>query len=94
MYDADIISDLPLTLIGDYIDYAVERELEKASWDMWLRLLPEMMQKGISFKEFKDSLVIQCNTSKGITNIKQSNKTKEEIIDEIEKVKKQYEKRR
>ena len=61
-----------------YIDYALEKEKDDLTWALWVALYPNMVlgkQKFIEYKEFKELILEK--------QIRATNKTKTEIIDEM-----------
>lgn len=56
-YDMSVIADLPLSVITDYLLYALEQEKEQKAWQLWKTLYPDMSKKRVkflSFEEFKN----------------------------------------
>ena len=71
--------DLPLSAVTDYIKHALEKEKEQAAWDVWCEIYPHMVSgqiKPMKYNEFKDKLFEK--------QYQYTEKTSEEIIDEIE----------
>lgn len=52
--------DLPLSVVVDYIAYAVEQEKEEAAWELWKEMYPFMVsgliKDFIKFEDFKNKL--------------------------------------
>jgi 1-acyl-sn-glycerol-3-phosphate acyltransferase len=51
--------DLPLSVVVDYLIYAVEQEKEQAAWELWKSLYPFMAiewLKPIKYEKFKEEL--------------------------------------
>lgn len=68
----------------DLIIYALEKEQEKIAWDLWITLYPKMLTgklEFVSFEEFKNKLYKKNYT----------NKSYQEIEEEMDKVIKAYE---
>ena len=79
MYPAELIMDLPVSTLQGYIKHAIEKEKDNAAWDIWCSLYPHMSMgliKGMKYNEFKDKLFEK--------QYQYTEKTSEEIIDEIE----------
>ena len=58
-YNPELIMDLPLSVVTEYIIYAVEQEKEQAAWELWKTLYPFMAiewLKPIKFEEFKEKV--------------------------------------
>lgn len=78
--------DMPLSSIKAYLDHAVDTEKEQVAFDMWRGVYPEMVLEKIefvSFKEFKAKIF--AKKSQG------TNKTAQQIEDELRKVIATYE---
>lgn len=76
--------DLPFSI--DLIVHAFNLEKDQAAWDMWISLYPLMniqMVKPQKFTEFKDALTK--------FNVRYSQKTDQEVIDEMLALVAQYE---
>ena len=59
-YNPQLIMDLPLSAVVDYLIYAIEQEKEQAAWELWKTLYPFMAiewLKPIKFEEFKSKLI-------------------------------------
>lgn len=77
-----------MSMAVDYIVYALEKEKEQAVWDLWTQLYPWMVTEFIIFKsfdEFKRELLKPA--------VKHSNKTLEEIEQEMDRVIAAYKKK-
>ena len=88
-YDWTAIADLPLTVIFDYINHALEKEKERKAWDLWTSLYPKMITGQIKFKsftEFKNSLFSPI--------IRHTPKTTDEIEEEMSAIINNYEKKK
>ena len=51
--------DLPLSVVVEYLIYAVEQEKEKAAWELWSGLYPFILMewiKPIKYEDFKAKL--------------------------------------
>jgi len=78
------IQDLPLSTIHSLIKHSVEKEQEKYIWEMWLARYQWMDKDNfISFNDFKKNLLKPT--------VQHSNKSLEEIEEEMMKVVKAYE---
>lgn len=88
-----MLSDIPLVLFDKYINYSVEKEIEETAWGLWQILYPDMVKNNIEMIPFND-FKIRLLKRPTITHNSISSLSVEEIIDEMERVKSQYEKRR
>lgn len=52
-YDMSVIADLPLSVITDYLLYALEQEKEQKAWQLWKTLYPDMSKKRVKFLSFE-----------------------------------------
>lgn len=71
--------DLPLSVAVEFIYYAVEKEKDQASWDVWCGMYPYMAMgwiKQIKYSDFKDKLFEK--------QYAYTNKSSDEIIAEFE----------
>ncbi len=73
-----MIIDLPISALAGFLNYAIEQESEKITWNLWKTLYPQMSMgiiKFIKFEDFKKQLLNPV--------YKYSQKTKAEIVDEM-----------
>ena len=78
-YGYQNIKNKPIGNIKKLLDYAIEKEKDQATWDVWCSLYPHMSMgliKGMKYNEFKDKLFEK--------QYQYTEKTSEEIINEIE----------
>ena len=80
-YGYQNIKNKPIGNIKKLLDYAIEKEKDQATWDVWCSLYPHMSMgliKGMKYNEFKDKLFEK--------QYHYTEKSSEEIINEIEAI--------
>lgn len=78
-----MILDLPLSSISKFLNHAIESEKEKATWELWKSMYPNMaigLQKFISFNDFKAKV--------NQKELQTTRITTKEIIDEMTEIRK------
>ena len=80
-YGYENVKNKPIGRISKLLDYAIEKEKDQATWDVWCSLYPHMSMgliKGMKYNEFKDKLFEK--------QYHYTEKSSEDIINEIEAI--------